>query len=79
MVNFPGYFKDLGFKIQYYNPDTKEFDKEAIFKSIESIQEHWKSKYPDLKFATDKLVFDNMMTFNQSFTSEIEFLNLETK
>jgi hypothetical protein len=79
MVNFPDYFKDLGYKTTYYNPEAKEFDKEAIIKSIESIQEHWKTKYADLKFATDKLVFDNMMTFNQSFTSEIEFLNLETK
>lgn len=79
MVNYPDYFKELGFKTTYYNKETNIFDQEAIIKSIESIQEHWKAKYADMKFATDKLRFDNMMTFNQSFTSEIEFLNLETK
>jgi hypothetical protein len=79
MVNYPDFFKELGFKTTYYNTETKTFDQEAIIKSIESIQEHWRAKYTDMKFATDKLKFDNMMTFNQSFTSEIEFLNLETK
>jgi hypothetical protein len=79
MVNYPDFFKELGFKTWYYNPETKEFNKEAITKSIESIQEHWKPKYPDFKFAIDKLKFDDMVSFNQSFTSEIEFLNLETK
>ncbi|ANE51785.1 hypothetical protein [Flavisolibacter tropicus] len=79
MVNYPDYFKELGFKTSYYNSETKEFNKEAITKSIESIQEHWKPKYPDLKFPVDKLKFDDMVSFNQTFTSEVEFLNLETK
>ena len=79
MVNYPDFFKELGFKTSYYNSETKAFDKEAITKSIESIQEHWKTKYPDFKMAIDKLKFDDMMSFNQTFTSEIEFLNLESK
>jgi len=79
MVNYPDFFKELGFKTSYYNSDTKEFNKEAITQSIESIQEHWKPKYPDFKFPVDKLKFDDMVSFNQTFTSEIEFLNLESK
>lgn len=79
MVNYPDYFKDLGFQTSYYNSETKEFNKEAITKSIESIQEHWKTKYPDFKFAVDKLKYEDLASFNQTFTSEIEFLNLESK
>ena len=70
---------ELGYHINYYNKETKEFNKDAIINSINEITEGWKAKYPELKFATDKIKFDNMMTFNQSYTAEIEFLNLETK
>jgi hypothetical protein len=79
MVNYGNYFKELGFKEQYYNPETKEYDKEAIIARIKTIQEKWKQKYPELDFKTDKLKFDNNLSFNQSFTTEIEYLNLETK
>jgi len=79
MVNYPDYFRDLGFKMLYYDPEKNEFNKDAIIETIKSIQEHWKSKYPELEMKTDKLKFDNMMVFNQTFTSEIEFLNFETR
>ena len=79
MVNYPEYFRDLGFKTIYYDREKNEFQKDAILETITSIQEHWKSKYPELQMKTDKLKFDNMMLFNQSFTSEIEFLNFETR
>lgn len=79
MVNYPDYFKELGYKTGYYNKETKAFNKEAILKSIEEIQEAWRSKYPELKMREEKLKFDSIMDFNQTFTGEIEFLNLETK
>ena len=79
MVNYPEYFKELGFKTQFYNRETNEFNKEAIIQTIEKIQTAWKKKYPEFKMKTDKLKFDNRMVFNQSFTNEIEFLNLETR
>lgn len=79
MINYPDYFSELGFKSEYYNKTDSTFNKEAILKTIESIQVAWKDKYPEMKMATEKLNWDNLMNFNQSFTSEIEFLNLETK
>jgi hypothetical protein len=79
MVNYPDYFAELGFKTEYYNKATNTFNKEAIIHTIETIQTAWKEKYPELTMKTEKLQFDNLMTFNQSFTSEVEFLNLETK
>ena len=41
--------------------------------------EKWKEKYPEMKFNTEKLKFDNHVAFNQSFTNEVEYLNLESK
>lgn len=79
MINYADYFKELGFTDEYYNPETKEYNKEAIFARIEEIESRWKEKYPELKLKTDKIKFDNAVAFNQSFTTEIEYLNLETK
>jgi len=79
MVNYPEYFRDLGFKELYYNPETNEHNKDAIIDRIKSICNKWKEKYPELDFKTEKLRFDSKVSFNQSFTTEVEYLNLETR
>jgi hypothetical protein len=79
MVNYSNYFKELGFRNDYFNMETKEYNKEAIIEKIKSIETRWKEKYPELEFKTDKLKFESKVAFNQSFTTEIEYLNLETK
>ncbi len=79
MTNYPEFFEQLGFKKHYYNKKKNEFNKEAILQAIENIQQVWAQKYPGLKMKTDRLKFDNLLSFNQSFTTEIEFLNVETK
>lgn len=79
MINYPDYFKALGFTEEVYNPETKEYDKEKIAAHSKAIIESWKEKYPQLKFDTEKLNYDNPVAFNQSFTTEVEYLNLETK
>lgn len=79
MVNYSDYFTDLGYKDEYYNKETEQYNNEAIIKKIEEIEERWREKYPEMKLKTDKLKFENPVAFNQSFTTEIEYLNLETK
>jgi hypothetical protein len=79
MINYGDFFRDIGFKDEYYNKETGEYNRELIFQRIEETEARWKEKYPELKFKTDKLKFDNEVAFNQSFTTEIEYLNLETK
>jgi len=78
-VNYGNYFKELGFKNDLFNQETNQYDSEAILSRIKSIEQRWKSKYPEFNFKTDKLKFDNKVAFNQSFTTEVEYLNLETK
>jgi hypothetical protein len=79
MVNYADYFNDLGFKEGFYNLSTNEYNKEKIIQRIKDIESRWKEKYPELEFKTDKLKFENRVAFNQSFTTEVEYLNLETK
>jgi hypothetical protein len=78
-VNYGNYFKELGFKNGFFNLETNEYDNEAIVSRIKSIEQKWKAKYPEFDFKTDKLKFENKVAFNQSFTTEVEYLNLETK
>jgi hypothetical protein len=79
MVNYGDYFRELGFRETYYTKETNEYNREAIFQKIEEIESRWRDKYPELKLKTDKLKFDSPVAFNLSFTTEIEYLNLETK
>lgn len=79
MVNYPDYFKELGFNKEYYNSEKNEFNQAAITEKIKNIEAAWKEKYPGLNFKIEKLKFENIVSFNQSFTTEIEYLNLETK
>jgi hypothetical protein len=78
-INYGDYFSDLGYKESFYNKETKEYNKEGIFQKIEEIENRWREKYPEFKFKTDKLRFENPFSFNQSYTAEIESLNLETR
>ncbi len=78
MVNHGEYFKALGFNANYYNPETKQFDADKITGRIKQIIDTWKAKYPNLKMKLENIKYDNMVSFNVSFTTEIEYLNLET-
>jgi hypothetical protein len=78
-INYSDYFKALGFTEFFYDKEKKEYHKEKITARINAIVARWKEKYPELKFDTEKLKYDNAVTFNQTFTTQVEGLNLETK
>lgn len=79
MTNYSEYFRELGYKSEFYNKENNQFNKEAIAARIDDIEQRWRTKYPEFKFNKDKLVYDNQLAFNQSFTTEVEYLNLESK
>ena len=79
MVNYGEYFKALGFDANYYDPEAKHFDIEKITERIRQVINTWKTKYPNLKMKLENIKYDDPVSFNVSFTTEIEFLNLETK
>lgn len=78
-INYPDYFSALRFSPVYYNNEKGEYNKEKIKEVIQAIIAKWKEKYPELKFDTEKLKYENAVAFNQTFTTEVEHLNLETK
>jgi hypothetical protein len=79
MINYADYFKDMGVKDVYYDIEKGEYSQEKIAAGINAIVAKWKAKYPELKFDTAKLKYDNPVVFNQTFTTEVEYLNLETR
>ncbi|MFZ1328103.1 MAG: hypothetical protein WAW27_03685 [Chitinophagaceae bacterium] len=79
MVNYADYFVALGYKPAYYDPQKNQFASQDIIERIKTIQDSWKDKYPLLDFKIQNLRFDNLVNFNQTFTTEMEFLNTDPK
>jgi hypothetical protein len=76
-VNYPGYFLALGFHGQLFDPASNQFEKEEIEDEIGEIIREWKEKYPNLEWKTQQLRYDDILSFNQSFLTEIQGLNFE--
>jgi hypothetical protein len=77
-VNYDAYFKALGFSTEYYNHQAKQFNTENINNKIAEIINAWKPKYPNLKMKMENIRYDSLASFNVSFTTEVEYLNLDT-
>jgi hypothetical protein len=78
-VNYGDYFASLGFTDSYYDAARNKFNDRAIIEKINSIMLDWRKKYPMLDLKTLNLRFDNLLNFNHSFTTEIQFLNFDNK
>lgn len=78
-INYPDYFTALGFGERYYEPANNRFDSDAIIETINTIINNWRKKYPKLEFKTQDLKFDNLVNFNHTYTTGIEFLNFDAK
>lgn len=78
-VNYCDYFQALGYTGTWYDAAKNQFDNQGIIERIIEIQNKWKTKYPFMDFKTQNLRFDNLVNFNQTFTTEVEFLNMEGK
>jgi hypothetical protein len=77
-VNYRAYFDALGFSVPYFDAQNNQFNPEAIRERIEEIIEAWKPKYPNLQFKIESLKFNNLVTFNGSFSTELTTLNFDT-
>jgi hypothetical protein len=77
-INYRAYFEALGFTVPYYDAQSNQFNAEATRERIEEIIDTWKSKYPKLQFRMEMLKFNNLVTFNSSFSTEITFLNFDS-
>ena len=78
MVNYADYFAALGYE-RYYDPVKNQFASAEIIERIKTIQGKWKDKYPLMDFRIQNLRFDNLVNFDYTFTTEMEFLNTDPK
>jgi len=78
-VNYGDYYRDMGFETTYYDASVNQFNASAIRDKIKSIQEKWKDKHRLMDFKIQNLRFDNLVNFDQTFCTEMEFLNIELK
>ena len=78
-VNYPDYFRALGYTKELYDPQSGRFNEEEIIGAIKTTQQQWREKYPLLDFKTQNLRFDSLVNFCHTFTNELEFLNLDPK
>ncbi len=76
-INYPDFFAALGMKESYYNPQTNLFHQGAIHSQLHKIADKWKEKYPKMIFNTSKLSYSSLLAFNESFTQQIQDMNLE--
>lgn len=76
-VNYPMYFKQLGFVNWLYDPASNQFEKDEIETEISDIISRWREKYPKLAWNNQNLQYDNIINFNLSFLAEIMALNFD--
>ncbi|MBZ4189203.1 YbjN domain-containing protein [Niabella beijingensis] len=76
-VNYPAFFKALGYKEDLYDTATGRFKEEAIARYIRAVEVQWKERYPYMSFKTEQLNYTGLLAFNHSFTTQIEKLNMD--
>jgi hypothetical protein len=75
-VNEPAYFRSLGFKPNYCDPDTKQLNSKTIRRAIDQIAKKHRARYPQLRPAVSILSFDNPLEFSRTFLLMIRELDL---
>lgn len=73
------FFHDLGMSPLFINPDTKTLDKALITSAVDTAIGRWQDKYVSLKWSYDKVKYDSLWSFGQSFSEQVVNLNLEVK
>ncbi len=79
MVTHSDFFAAMGYRNNYYNAAENEFRSSALIEEIMEIQAKWKGKYPHMDFKTANLRFDSLSSFCYTYTTEIQYLNMEGK
>ncbi|GAB3007917.1 hypothetical protein GCM10027051_05110 [Niabella terrae] len=78
-INYPDFFRDLGYEKSLYHPEKNTFQTAEIISRIRQVQQEWRAKHPLMNFATDQLDFSSLMAFNQRFTAQLALLNMNNK
>jgi len=69
------YFYELGFTEIYYDAKAAKFNEQLVKDKIKAIIAEGLELYPELKFNTDNLKFDTLISFLRTFIAEMQQLN----
>jgi hypothetical protein len=69
------YYTALNTGEKYYDAASGKFDEALIKKRIAEIIAGGLELYPELKFNTDNLKFDSLLSFLRTFIAEVQILN----
>jgi hypothetical protein len=72
----PEYFKYLGFKINYREPESSRFDQRSIKKRIRQIAAENRATYPRVEPDTQLLHYDSVSAFAKSYFIMLKELDL---
>lgn len=61
----------------FYEPQRQHFYIHRIEREIIQVEKIWKTKYPNFRFAVEKLEYNNLLEFNLSFTKIVSSINLD--
>ena len=69
------YFIELGFTDKYYDTASIKFNDQLVKDYIDNIIKEGLELYPELKFSTESLKFDSLLSFLRTFIAEMQKLN----
>jgi hypothetical protein len=75
-VNYPEYFKDMGFDVELHDREKNHFNIQAIEDKAGQAIEKWKDKFPGLYWPRQTIRYDSLFSFNHSFISAVQQLAL---
>jgi hypothetical protein len=69
------YFAELGLTERYFDTASSKFNEQLIKDYIIRVINEGRELYPELKFNTDDLKFDSLLSFLRTFIAEMQKLN----
>lgn len=75
-VSESSYFRGLGFRPDYCDPDTGKLNSKAIRRAIDQIARKHRDRYPQLRPQISMLSFDNLLDFSRTYLLMVRELDL---
>lgn len=76
-VNYPDYFRLLGYSDQLYDTAEKRINKVAVENAVRAVIRQGKAKFKQLSFPYSEIKYDNLVNFNYSYTQALANLNFD--
>jgi len=75
-ITQPEYFRELGFTIDYCDPETRQLNRRSIKRAIDNIVSKNEEQYPKLSPATGSLNFQSLVDFAKTYLLMVRNLDM---